>query len=386
MPFPSHSYELLLACTQSERDDQKIEHCAREIEDWDDLLHLAYLHGIYPLVAKALKTITSVPEPVKITLKQKNTQIAQRNMVMSSELISVIQLLQENQIDILSFKGPILSLMAYGDITQRQYADIDILVPKDKIYKAVKILLNHGYSSEYSVEFLKNNKLLQVGKDFSIFNITNNIHIELHWQLFLPRQIKKSNISLFSHKNPIYYLNNYPIYTLEDNSHFIYLLLHGSNHMWERLEWIIDIDRFIKCKNDVIDWKYIDKVAKDMEIEMMFYLGLALVKKLFETELPEFIIDRISELKKLELVVNLIVYELSSSSILKEKTKSTPLRLLYTMRHNDKNLFKAFSRYLVTFFTLKYYDIYVINLPNYLSFLYYPIRLFRLLNFYLFKN
>jgi hypothetical protein len=50
-------------------------------------------------------------------LKIAYTQIAQRNMMMSAELLKIMQLLEKNQIESLAFKGPSLAQMAYGDIT-----------------------------------------------------------------------------------------------------------------------------------------------------------------------------------------------------------------------------------------------------------------------------
>jgi hypothetical protein len=69
-----------------------------------------------------------------------NIEIAKTNMLMTAELIAVMKLLKDNEIEAIAFKGPTLSQMAYGDITLRQFSDLDILIDQKDIYKASKIL------------------------------------------------------------------------------------------------------------------------------------------------------------------------------------------------------------------------------------------------------
>ena len=53
-------------------------------------------------------------------------------MLMSAELIRIMKLLEKNDIKALAFKGPVLSQMVYGDITLRQYVDLDVLIRKGR--------------------------------------------------------------------------------------------------------------------------------------------------------------------------------------------------------------------------------------------------------------
>jgi len=118
------------------------------------LTNMALRHGILPLVYKIIKNLDSnhtesQSDSLRSSLNAEHltlnaflsklkTQymiIAQRNMLMSAELIRIMQLLEKNSIEALAFKGPALSQMAYGDITLRQYTDLDILVKKEDIYK-----------------------------------------------------------------------------------------------------------------------------------------------------------------------------------------------------------------------------------------------------------
>ena len=52
-------------------------------------------------------------------------------MLLTSELIKIMKLLEENDIKAIAFKGPTLAQLAYGDVTLRQYVDLDLLVELD---------------------------------------------------------------------------------------------------------------------------------------------------------------------------------------------------------------------------------------------------------------
>lgn len=379
-------YPLIIECCRFDSDSAKLENLSAMIEDWEGLLDSAYAHGVYPLIARSLKTINSVPEHIKIILKITNLDIARRNMTMTAELLRIMKLLEENGINALAIKGPVLSQIIYGDITTRQYADIDVLIAQDQIYDAGVILQDIGYTSEYPIKFLKNKTLLKVGKDFSIFNPAQNIHIEFHWQLFLQRQVKKSKINLFDPSNPMCYINGRNVRTLGEDENLIYLLLHGSKHMWERLEWIVDIDRLIRQRSDSIGWDRLMILAKDMEIEVMFYLGLAICHELFKTPLPSEMINKLGSMGKVSQAKAFILEGIIKNEILEEATKSTAFVNLFKIRLNKDSTSAVIRHYFTTLFQLKAFDVYMVNLPNQLSCLYHFIRIYRMFRFYVLRQ
>jgi hypothetical protein len=83
---------------------------------------LAYSHGIFPLVYRSLKEFQQlIPDDIFIRMKQYYMDIVKQNMLMTSELIKVLKILEENNIEAISFKGPVLSQLAYGDVVSRLF-------------------------------------------------------------------------------------------------------------------------------------------------------------------------------------------------------------------------------------------------------------------------
>lgn len=80
-------------------------------------------------------------------MKQHYMDIVKQNMLMTSELIKVVKILEENNIEAISFKGPVLSQLAYGDVVSRQYCDLDILVDEKELIRTVNLFLDNGYGN-----------------------------------------------------------------------------------------------------------------------------------------------------------------------------------------------------------------------------------------------
>ena len=156
-------------------------------------------------------------------------------MMMTTELLTVMKLLENNGINALAIKGPVLSQIIHGDSTIRQYADIDILIVQDDLWNAGQILTNNGFIFEHSLEFIKNKTLLRVAKDITFSNKNKTTYIEVHWRLFDGKLLAKSNLQLFR-ENPIRcMINKQSIPTLDNEANLLFLLLHGSKHLWEQI-------------------------------------------------------------------------------------------------------------------------------------------------------
>jgi hypothetical protein len=373
--------KLLIECCRHEVDYEILEYHAAEITEWDIFLDSAYVHGVFPLVHKALKAVTTVPEHVKRYLKTSNLEIARRNMTMTTELVKIMKLFEDNGIEVITFKGPVLSQIIHGDITQRQYADIDILLCNAKeLFYSGELLIKSGYAFDYSLKFLKNKALLKIFKDVTFAN--SRVSLELHWKLFEDKFIQNNHANKFDFNAYFCEINGYMIRTLELDSLLFYLCIHGSKHFWERVEWIVDIDRLVR-RNDIIDWVKIDSCAKVMKTDVMLYLGLALTHQLFDTPLPDWILNKIKKNHKVEKLVSLINEEFVNNPIIQVYEEKISWKYISMSSMIHDNWILAMKTFFKNIFQIKVEDVYLVNLPWYITPLYYVIRPFRLLKDYI---
>lgn len=364
-------YDLLIECCSHTPDPFKLETFAATITDWNAFHESAYAHGVYPLVYDVLKGITNVPENVKTFFKKHNREIAALNMRMTAELLAVTRQLGAHGIDVFAFKGPVLSQMLYGGVVQRQYADLDILIDEHVLSECVELLSAHGYEYEHPSGFLKNRFLLRNVKDIVITNQKKSVHLEIHWKLFMGRLFQKVDHKRLLDGPRRVLIQEEPIMTLNTNVLMLYLLSHGSKHLWERLEWIADIDRLCRMEPD-IEWNRIEMMADEMEIRPFLFLGMEVCRQVFDTPFPTDIMQKIRNDQRI----------VSAASILCDRIRADRIHDIDEYMENYFYLginasIPWVSRVLSRFYRPSIHDIYTINLPDRLWPLYYVILTWR---------
>jgi len=296
--------------------------------------------------------------------------IVKQNMLMTSELIKVTKLLKENGINAIAFKGPVLSQMAYGDITLRQYVDLDILVGLKDINKLGKLLSKENYKEFFDLEEYQKENLVNIVHDRSFLNKISNILIEAHWSLSSAEFFMDlEKLNYFDSQK--YKLKSSEVNILSIEIHFIYLCIHGYKHMWERLEWLVDINLMIL--KEIIDLKKVLSLAKKIDADRVVLSTILLCEKVFSINLNinlkthnKKIIENTNKIydrfiKDFEYTDKIHTKEISSVQWFMLKNTSYRLKYLKSMLHPTE------------------YDYRVIKLPKSLNFLYYAIRPFNII-------
>jgi len=287
---------------------------------------------------------------------------------MTNELINVTKLLKENGIESIAFKGPVLSHLAYGDVVSRQYVDLDILVDKSLLIKTQDILESNNYFQKYKLEEYQKEKLKDVVHDISFTNKKNNVDIELHWTLSSGEffiDLEKLNYLEDIKK---YYINNSEVNIFLNEKLFIYLCVHGYKHLWERIEWLVDIYYLLEKNN--LNIEKIIKMSREIDSDRIVLSTLVICQKLFGFTV------------KLKNILDEDYNLITKSNHFYDKLIKD-----YCLNNNNNNnreisfsqfyMLKSFSyrkKYVISFFIPTQKDFEVIKLPRFLYFIYYLIR------------
>lgn len=293
----------LIACCQSEPSQEDIDlinNYLSQITNHEFLITAASQHGILPLIYKSLKKIlehnspSSSLSPERLTLnsamlhelKVHYQSIARRNMLMTAELIKFNKWAHSHGMTLLPFKGPLFAQIAYGDITLRQFSDLDILVRREDFRALASMMHKNGYEPYFPIETFKEDKVMfEMNNDCPFYDTKRGISVEIHWDFFRKLALPTQKLKPWE-KNIEISIQGHLFSTLSHETHLLYHSLHGSKHLWERLSWIIDIDRYIRAVPN-LDWEKIIIMAKDLDALKMFLLGPALANRYFDTPLPE---------------------------------------------------------------------------------------------------
>jgi len=372
---------LLIASCKKEKSVESEETIATILqyseESQEDMIHLAYYHGVLPLLYKSIKhhqTLYGLS-----ILKQNYQKIARNNMLMSMELIKTIDLFKQKNISALAFKGPALAQIAYSDITLRQFGDLDILIHQKDIDSVIELLEERHYILDIEMQEQEREKILSTLNVIGLKHSEKNIRIEIHWRLTARNYAISWDDSKIWERYDEVIIHKQAIPTLSFDNHLLYLCVHGAKHLYERLEWLCDIDCMLRTK-PAISWEEIILSAERLKVLRILLLTLGLCETILDLELS----DRVK--KEMNKDISLVklqekIIALSFTDKIQKPTGYQKFILLYSMRDS---LYERLSFVYFSLFTPKFDDYKMFQLPKYLSALYPILRVFRLGKKYLF--
>lgn len=152
--------------------------------NWDQYVLLLRRSGLHGYVLKKLCQESGFVVPQQLLSKQLELHKGSvlKAMQMSHELQRVFDFLISKGVVVLTFKGPTLALQYYGDISARDYCDLDILVKPDSVKKTITLLSQIGYDykpSDLSAEDF--DKHITLRQECTLVHRKNGIPIDLHW-------------------------------------------------------------------------------------------------------------------------------------------------------------------------------------------------------------
>jgi len=217
---------------------------------------------------------------------------------------------------------------------------------------------------------------MQYAHDIGLIHPKKSIHFEMHWSFLDEDYPMQVDLEDFWKENQTVTINNQAIPTFSNENLLYYLCIHGSKHLWERLEWIKDIDLMIKKEN--INWEILTHKAEGSGFEKMLYLGLSLSNSLFETALPQTVREQIKKYPQIDTLKKFILESWSTPKSTFAKT-SAILKLFPGIKERVKYLHKIILK-------PSFNEYWFIDLPKGLYWVYYFIRPYLLTKKYFIKQ
>ncbi|WP_058308593.1 nucleotidyltransferase domain-containing protein [Gracilibacillus massiliensis] len=341
--------------------------------DWKEFIYLAKHHRIYPTIYENVinKDINNIPESVINTLHHLCSKNTVNMLSLTAEMGTVCQILENNNIESLVLKGPVLADYLYGDISKRTSKDLDILVPINKIEKVEELLYSLGYQLEsYHPRILKDWK--RTLQHLSFVHPIKHIQVEVHIYLNIDMGLKPTFNSLWERRNESYIAGK-PVYSLGTEDLFLYLVSHGAKHAWFRLRWLVDIDRMITKE---FNYKSLFELLKKYQANISFGQALTLCLSLFDTKIKKEFKEFNRENKHQIKLLKKTIYFINQGLIPHSQENSKKFRKHYKKYLNS---IRTKRQNLLIFKNRLYpncHDASVLPLPKPLHFLYFPLRPF----------
>jgi Uncharacterised nucleotidyltransferase len=257
---------------------------------WPLFLERAYAHQLVPLLYQNLSALgfPHVPDTVQGELKHVFTGNALRNILLAKELARLLRLLGNAQIPVIPLKGVMLAESLYGDLALRVCADQDILVPKENVIDAFRILTSSGYTSHLAASSLLR-LLPRYGKDCELFRQeeAHTYPLELHCGLVWGGPLESAlQEQIWAEATRTTFLGA-DAFALSAEWEFLYFAVHAARHGWISLKWFTDLDRI--CRRGMVDWQSVGRKANSLGWEDAVRSSLSVCARWFETPIdPSF--------------------------------------------------------------------------------------------------
>jgi hypothetical protein len=388
--------ELLLCCARTSIDSKALERLGtllRQDLDWHRLIHLASTHGVLPLLYRSLSrnSADAVPKAVLDQLRESSRSNVQNSLLLTAELLKLLDFFADHGINAIPFKGPVLAASVYKDLSLRQFSDLDVLVYRDDIVKAGGLLASQGYqpttdNGVASEQGFDPDDVAYFGPKFYTFvHQDHGTRVDLQWRV----SERYFSFSLEENRGrgrlvPVTVAGR-SVLTFAPMDLLLILCAHGAKHQWQELKWICDVAELVRNEKETIDWGKLQQEASRQGVRRVLSLGLILARDLLGAGLPTEVSRAVDRDFRGRSVVSRIVARLFTESVESYGDLEKVIFYLRTMdRWQDRVRFC--TRYLsqslraVATPTSKERDL--VSLPAPLSFLYYVFRALRLTSKY----
>jgi hypothetical protein len=252
---------------------------------WKPLLDLADRHGVQQLLYQALCGVEDAvaPEDIRV-LKQSYQTNLHKALLLSRELIRIVQTLSANGIEVMPYKGLALAEIVYRDIALRKPGDIDLLIrPHDlpRIRDAVREL---GYTPHLTLSDAEERAYLRSGYEYAFDGAAGPNLLELQWAIQPRFYAVDFDMNGLFHRAVTIAVAGQSMKTPAPADLFLVLSVHAAKHVWERLAWLCDLAQLMSRAD--LDWDRIGSQARALGIVRILRVTMLAANSLLGAVIP----------------------------------------------------------------------------------------------------
>ena len=258
----------------------RIRAAVRKQVDWIGLIQLAIQHDTTALLYRNLRCVCpdSVPpgvlEPLAARFRMQTAEARYR----AEKLLRVLSALEDHGIFAVAYKGPILSQRLFGDLSLREFSDLDIVIRERDLRKARDVMLSHGYQLAFPrKEMTKIGKYARTNRELLFRQIDSPRLVELHWHFMIRSARVQQDPERFLRRMETIHFAGANVRSLPLETYFLVLSMHATKHKWRKLKLICDIAEILQSPD--VDWNYVLREAEDLGLRRMLAIGVLLAEE-----------------------------------------------------------------------------------------------------------
>lgn len=282
------AWELVLAASSVDllgNDRSRIRRWLEKPIDWEAVLRLADNHGTSSILYQNFSALSDfVPSAVLASLRQGYERNIHKSLFLARELMRILQCLEELGIEVVPYKGIVLSEVYYGDMALRQSGDMDLFVRKHEVTRIKDAVRGLGYTPRVLIPEDAEEAYIASGYEWTFDSAAGRNLLELQWAL-QPRfyAVDFDMDGLFERAVNATVAGR-AVKTPSPEDLLLVLSVHAAKHVWGRLIWLCDIAQILR--RDDVNWDWVQARAHEIGIERILRITLLLTNRFLGTAIP----------------------------------------------------------------------------------------------------
>lgn len=265
---------------------------------WDEILVCSESEHLSPLLYNALCGTTSevpIPFSVRENLKKAYMQSGARNAIIYHSLAKVLKNLKNERIPLVVLKGAHLAELIYGNIALRPMGDVDLLVRREDLPLAIKILIDMGYTAK---GYVGPDLDCSVHQHLPAFYKEGAATIEIHWTISHPNHPFQIDVAGLWERAQNITISGIELLGLSPLDLLLYSCIHATyQHRFEMaIMSLADISEILKRYENDLDWERLLLLAQNWKASRCVYIMLTFARQLFNAEVSEDVLQALEPL------------------------------------------------------------------------------------------
>jgi hypothetical protein len=288
------AFDFVRTCVSHQSEEQRREMAEKFLEkgiNWETVVQEAIRHQVLGLFYYHVDALlgNKLSPTFRDQIQEYWRGVRIHNTFLSEELGNVVHQCKKQGIPILTLKGPVLAKVAYGDISLRQYVDLDILIPGSRFSEVDRLLqeMGYGYAGEYQhIRGWRKQLALYLSGQWPFTRRRGPFTIDVHTRIMPPGYAFSSDFQEYWKRSDSVRLKKgvrVQVFGPEDT--VLILAHHGTKNQWRALKHVVDLAEYIHSGPD-IDWDVLVDRARAMNGSRALKLALIMVRDVMSASLP----------------------------------------------------------------------------------------------------
>lgn len=276
----------LLNDPQKKGSDPKVRALLNTV-DWARLVQLTINHQMVPLLFEILRTnyVSFIPPDIYEAFEFYIENNRVNNEKLLAALTSIAMVMENNKIDLIPFKGPMLGKVLYDDPQMRVSRDLDLLVNEADLHRVMECLFKLDYRLPDGTTPSAYKAIRRYGGQYILFHQKSEVAVEPHWELTPTTVSYKLDYKALWKRSEIISFNGISVRMPAPEDYFLMLCIHGAKEDWPSLKPIVDLAHYIQMHRQ-LNWDLVIKNARHQGVLRIVNVGLELTTRCQLVTLP----------------------------------------------------------------------------------------------------